>query len=758
MSVGLLLAALVFSGCALMPEAREARFLKLGQTYMAKKDYSRAAIEFQNAIRVKKGNAEPYYQLSLAYMAMGDYHSGVPFLRKALELNPNHLQAKVKLAELMDVAGGEYLREAEVQARGVLAVNPNDTDALNALAIAEWRLGEHQNAERDLARAISSAPQNVRASMNLALAKIYQKDMAGAEQIVKAAVAANPKSAEPLVALGGLYALSGKLEAAEQQYVRAVQIDPTNEPALLALANRYLATNRSELADQLYRQISALPVQKYKSIHARFLFQSGKRAEAVAELEKLCKNDPTDRALRTTLVEAYIAVGKRSEATKVLTAALKDNAKDVDALVQRCRINVLEGATSDAERDIAQVLKFQPDSAPAHYVMAKIHEIRGQELMQRQELSEALRLNKFLLPARLDLVQVLTKAKNTSAALHLLDDKELPDSQKLLLPVLEARSWTLWTMGDMSELRKSLDAALRAGRTPDLLILDGLWKLKSGKTSEARASVEEALKINPGDLRALEALSRSYTTQNQRSMALEKVKEYAARQPKSAPVQDLLGTLLLSSGDRAGARVAFQAAKAADPHSLAADLSLVQADLVDGKLDDAQRRLQAVLSADANNGTVHLWMGSLESMRGDYKAALEQFRAAVATDPYNHLALNNLAYLLAEENQRPTEALKYAQRAKELAPDNPEYSDTLGWILYKQGLYPLAIKEIESATTKRADPRWQYHLAMAYAKVGDRTRARAVLEAALKQNPRLREAEVARQIVGTETSSTGNPR
>jgi len=36
-------------------------------------------------------------------------------------------------------------------------------------------------------------------------------------------------------------------------------------------------------------------------------------------------------------------------------------------------------------------------------------------------------------------------------------------------------------------------------------------------------------------------------------------------------------------------------------------------------------------------------------------------------------------------------ALQLAQRAKEVAPDDPSISDTLGWILYKRGIYQRAL-------------------------------------------------------------------
>jgi len=130
---GLLLAALFFSACGLTPEAKEAKFLEAGRQYMAKKDYARALIDFQNAARVKKGDAEPYYQLGLAYFGLSDYRMCYPALRRALELNPSHLQAQIRMAEFLGAASTrKYVQEGEAKARQVLATHPDDADALNA--------------------------------------------------------------------------------------------------------------------------------------------------------------------------------------------------------------------------------------------------------------------------------------------------------------------------------------------------------------------------------------------------------------------------------------------------------------------------------------------------------------------------------------------------------------------------------------------------------------------------------------------------
>src|SRR5712692_9666599 len=59
---------LVFSGCGRSPEVKESKFMATGQQYLEKKDYARAIIQFKNAAGIKRGTAEPYYQLGMAYI------------------------------------------------------------------------------------------------------------------------------------------------------------------------------------------------------------------------------------------------------------------------------------------------------------------------------------------------------------------------------------------------------------------------------------------------------------------------------------------------------------------------------------------------------------------------------------------------------------------------------------------------------------------------------------------------------------------
>jgi tetratricopeptide (TPR) repeat protein len=324
---------------------------------------------------------------------------------------------------------------------------------------------------------------------------------------------------------------------------------------------------------------------------------------------------------------------------------------------------------------------------------------------------------------------------------------ETPEPQKKLPETIVQQNWVLWSLGDMPKMRKGIDMGLSLKPNADLLLQDGIWKLRAGQFAAARVSLEKALNINPGDIRAMGALSDSYRAQKQNVTALQKVKEYASKQPKSAAVQAFLGVMLVANGNRQDARVAFTAAKAADPKFVNADLYLAQTDIADGRPNDAEQRLQTLLASDPMNTNAKLWLANLNITKGDLNAALAHLSAVVNAEPNNSQALNNYAYLLTEFKNDPATALAYAQRAKELSPTDGTYGDTLGWILYRKGLYPMAITELERVANNGANPVWKYHLAMAYAKAGNTKRAQEVLQTALKLNPNLPEAKIARELL-----------
>jgi Tfp pilus assembly protein PilF len=742
--------ALAFTGCGRSPEAKSARYIDAGTALMQKGNPVRAILEFRNAVQAAPKNAEAYYQLGLAYLARQDYLNAVRNLRQAIALNPKHTAAKLRLAQLMaSVTDPGVLKDAQQRLRDLIEGDPGNPDALHALALTELKLGDAADAMQhlELALADASTSQELTIAVTLAQAKLQQKDAKGAEDVLKKACEKSSTPADAMVYLGQFYISQHRAAEAEQQFQRALSADPRHGAALFNLAKLQYSTGRIPEAEQSFKRLSGLP--GFKPVYAIFLFQTGRKDEAVAEFERLAKADSEDRMARTRLVTVYWSVNRTQEAENILNQALKKNGKDLDALLQRGEMYLRAGKYDQAETDLNQVLRLRPGAPEVHYILAKLHWARGAESSYRQELTKALELNPYLLPARLELAQALLVTKNAQAALDVLN--QASQSQKGSTPVLVQRNWVLWSLGQLPEMRKGIDQGLARERSADLLIQDGLWKLRSGDPAAARKAIEEALKIDPSDLRALQALSRTYVAQKNASMAVQKIKEYAASQPKSATVQDFLGMMLMSQGSAAEARAALEAAKAADPKYVQADLSLTQLDAAQGNLNDAKKRLESILSTHTGNPTAQLWLGIIEERMGDRSAAIEAYRKAAEANPGDAEALNNLAYLLSEVSNKPDEALKYAQEAVQLVPEKPAYCDTLGWILYRKGVYNAAVPYLERAgsnNTDRDNVVWKYHLAMAYSKAGNTARGRATLEAALKLNPNLPEAKIAQQTIG----------
>ena len=97
--------------------------------------------------------------------------------------------------------------------------------------------------------------------------------------------------------------------------------------------------------------------------------------------------------------------------------------------------------------------------------------------------------------------------------------------------------------------------------------------------------------------------------------------------------------------------------------------------------------------------------------------------------------------MMLETGENADVALQLAQTAKSQMPNQPEVSDTLGWIYYRKAIYATAVNYLETAVKKEPTPRRQFHLAMSYLKSGDHDRGQKTLQLAIQQDPKLPETE-----------------
>ena len=103
----------------------------------------------------------------------------------------------------------------------------------------------------------------------------------------------------------------------------------------------------------------------------------------------------------------------------------------------------------------------------------------------------------------------------------------------------------------------------------------------------------------------------------------------------------------------------------------------------------------------------------------DRLAAEAHYLAALDLAPRQSTLLNNLGYSWIDRGERVEEAFEMIQLAAELAPENGNIVDSLGWAHYRLGHYEAAVEALErAAALVPGNATANYHLGDAYWQVG----------------------------------------
>ncbi len=721
------------SSCFRSPASKEASFLERGKVLRGKRDFSRASIEFRNAMAIMPKDAEPAYQLGITYENMGDVRHAAAYLNRAIELNPKHPDAQLRLARLLATSGNRAnVSDAQRRIKEVLIASPENPEAVDILAITEFKLGDTGQAMNELETVLSRSPGLLKSSAELARMKTSVGDLAGAEKVLKQAAIANPKSPDAALLLGSFYMQRSRFSDAEAQSRRARAIDQKNGKALLLLGVAQDRQGRRDDAEATLKRLSRFPDPTLQPLYGMALFEHGKTDAAVEEFARLHAEDPSDRTARTRLVSALLKLHRDEEADRVLAQAISKNKKDVDAVLQRAFLALTRGKVNDAESDLLAVTAIDRSLPVVHYGLAQVHRLRGDESLYRQELGEAVRRNGDFLKARIELADSLSASNAGQSALNVL--QEAPPEQQSTVVWQLAHNEALFANHDYTALRKEFDAP-RAQHIQAVMLQDATFRSVQKDYRGARLIFQQVLQQDPRNIGAVRLLAETYAKEGNSAMALSTVRTYAQQQQNFPPLQELLAATLMQAGRLQDARPILETAQLQHPEFYPARLLLAQLDFAEHKPEAGKQILTSILSAAPSNVPARVTYAKALLSAGDQTRAIAQYKTALNYAPLNWVALNDLAYLLAKSD--PDKALAYAQAALATQPGNPVVLDTVGWVDLHKGSYASAVTELESAVAKGGTATRKYHLAMAYFKAGETSKGQEMLRSALTLDPNL---------------------
>jgi tetratricopeptide (TPR) repeat protein len=333
-----------------------ANFLK-GRIHLVRRDFGPAQDRFDRILQESPANAVGYYFKALALIGKGERQSGEGILMKALELNPQLVDARMILAEFHLLDGNNALARGEIER--VLEMDPQNTKALTLRG-------------------------------NLFL---LEKDSAGAEAAYKEVIRIDPQSAGGYVRLGRLYSFLKRDEEALSHFKQALTINPRQTEALGLMVGIRLREKQFEKALELCETYGSKMKEGGEASFVSYLlgniFQAqGEFQKAVEHFEASIELNPDLPSPYLALARLYVQEGKPEEAISRYQAVVEKN-PSLSGYMAMGAISDQQGNGREAELFYRKALEMKADFAPAANNLAwNLAETGG-------DLDEALRYAKI---------------------------------------------------------------------------------------------------------------------------------------------------------------------------------------------------------------------------------------------------------------------------------------------------------------------------------------------------------------------------
>ena len=179
------------TGCKANPEKAKKKYLESGVSYVDKKQYDAAAIQFKKALQVDPNYAEAHYQLALTYLRQGKGRDGYLELRQAVKLDPNNMKARLELGNLL--WAGKDFKGAEEQAHYVVEHDPNNADGYTLMGTTYFALRDTDQAMQAYNKVIELKPNDSGAYLNRGVLYASTKRDAEAEADFRKAIELEPQ-------------------------------------------------------------------------------------------------------------------------------------------------------------------------------------------------------------------------------------------------------------------------------------------------------------------------------------------------------------------------------------------------------------------------------------------------------------------------------------------------------------------------------------------------------------------------------------
>ncbi len=710
---------------ALSPDLVNAWILK-GELRRLKRDFPTALEAFGRAIDLDPNTVAGHLGRAAALIDLnrdGEARADIDAVRATAK---NHPLASY-LAALIDARKKDYAG-AHDELLKVFKTVDNHLPSIFLFGAVSYAQNNLEQAEQYLSRFVEAVPGNAVARKLLGATLIRKGQSARAVEILLPAVKNAPNDAQALALLGSAYMQERDFAKSTEYFQKAVAASPKAVAAVRTqLALSQMAVGKSDLAVAELKTAFKLNADETQAGILLALAQIRKRdfkgaLASANELEKRLDGNPLPLNLKGA---AYLGLGKTEEAKKSFEKALAIKSDYFPARMNLARIALRAGDADAARAQYQAILDIDKNNPGALIALA---DLAGREKRAKDALAlleRARKTNPKAVEPRLRLVNVYIARREGDKALDVAREAGTiaPRNPQVIFALARAQvaagelSSAIVTFRRLVELEPK-SARVRVGLA--------LALMGSKDYDSAREQLAKARKIAPDFMRGRVAAVELEMLDKKTDAALARARELSADQSASPVGPMLEGDILMRTGDFAGAIKAYETASARRG-SMTLALRLYNAHVKAGDVEGGLGVLRDWLAKNPNDHRTRLALAGAYLNAKRFKDAIGEYERLLAVSPENPVLLNNLAWSYHQIGD--ARALDFARRAHAKAPKSSEITDTLGWILVREGKAAEGVELLKKAAAQAPDqPEIRYHLAVALNAVGQAEEARRELE------------------------------
>jgi putative PEP-CTERM system TPR-repeat lipoprotein len=554
-----------------LPQAREAllqvlrvapehapTLLLAGVVEHDRRNHAQAEEHLRKVVAAVPRAEYPRRLLATSYLRSGQPHRAREVLAPLLQ-GDAQTPAVLALAGEIALADGQVKQAAQYFER-TLAQNPKNTAVRVRLGQAHIAAGETRRAIEDLELASRSDAQQIQADVALVTLHLSRGELQDAHAAIEALLRKQPDNPLPFN-LRGLVHLAAKQDPrarADFEHALALQADYFPAAHNLALLDR--REGKLQDARGRYETILAQHAGHEQAQLAliELLQSTAAPAQEVEQaIERALASNPA--SVRAHLLKVRHWAARRDSAAALAAARAAESAAPHDARVldALARAQLDAGETNQALATFARLASLAPESPAPLISQAQAFSAVKDWANARAALSQALRLNADLLPARRALANVHLQEKAFEPALD--QAREIQRRWPTRAEGWLAEAEVLHVQGRPLEAEKLLRGALERLPQSPLAIALFAQLQREGKRAQAQAFAEQWSAGHPADT-ALPALAgEASMATGDHAAAARWYRRALKAQPNSAVLLNNLAWSLGQSKDPSALEYAMKA-------------------------------------------------------------------------------------------------------------------------------------------------------------------------------------------------------